>query len=617
MHALARVFTARTVKQLAGPLSYPRGFALVLGEWASPALPLSYPRGFACYHDGRVETRVDDGPRLEARVRGTMPYVVKLWAEDDTPGWSCTCPAAEDGSFCKHCVAASLSLDPNPLLLPGVHAAVSNQPDAPDPDGPDPDPPDPDAEVAEFVERLTKGRLVEIVLEQAESDWRLRESLLARSRAGRGVAPDSADWRKRIDGVFGAGGGYVTYEEGKVWTSEIYQVIDALEELCQLGYPDDVALLLEHACRRASQAMAYVDYEGGWLPSIASRLLDLHHQASVQGCPDPDELAGRLVAMEVDLDPDLQSFYRLAIDYAELLGEVGLAAYREDLESRWRSIEEDRHHHSSEAYAVHEAMVGWALATGDPDALIEVHSRQRAGVGPVLEIARALRAAGREGEAIEWARRGLRDHPSRFGHSDQLLDYLAAMLRDRGDSSGAVELYWDAFATDPSLPTYRRLLEQADETSGFGGGWSVCSVEYLRTRLAAKEVGTETARRGVASRLARPLLDILLYEGRLEEAWTTANDFGCDQQMWLTLARAREQSHPLDAIAVYEPEVLALINLTKTTAYRRAVDLMDRIRRLGDAVDEPHRFTDLLDRVRTEHWRKRNLKKLLDARGWG
>lgn len=80
---------------------------------------------------------------------------------------------------------------------------------------------------------------------------------------------------------------------------------------------------------------------------------------------------------------------------------------------------------------------------------------------------------------------------------------------------------------------------------------------------------------------------------------------------------AREQSYPLDAIAVYEPQVLARINLTKTAAHRNAVDLMDRIRRLADAVDEPHRFTDLLVRVRTEHWRKRNLKKLLDARGWG
>ncbi len=584
---LEQVFTASAIADLAGGRSFERGI------W---------------YHrDGRAEPPTALGSGLQATVRGTIPYTVELWVDGDRPGWSCTCPAAEDGSFCKHCVAVALLLNPKPLLVTGVRAAGSNQPYARDPD----------AEVAEFVGRLPRDRLVEIVLDQAESDWRLRESLLATSRAGRGVAPDSGDWRKRIDGVFGTAGGYVTYEEGRAWTSEIYEVIDALEELCELGFPDDVALLVEHACRRADQAMSYVDYEGGWLPSIASRLLDLHYQASVQGRPDPEELAGRLVAMEVDLDPDLESFYRLAVAYVELLGEVGLAVYREELETRWRNVNEDRRPHSSEAYAVQEAMVGWALATGDPDELIAVHSRGRYGVGAVLEISWALSAAGRESEAIEWARRGLRDHPGRFGHSDRLRDYLAAMLRGSGDSSGAVELYWDAFAAYPSLPNYRRLLEQAGEQPGVGGGWSQRSVEFLRTRLAAQEVGKDRAEGGVASRLAGPLLEILLYEGHIEEAWTTANDFGCDRQMWLTLARAREHSHPFDAIAVYEREVLALINLTKTSAYRTAVDLMDRIRRLGDAVDEPHRFTDLLERVRTEHSRKRNLKKLLNARGWG
>jgi uncharacterized Zn finger protein len=33
-----------------------------------------------------------------------VPYNVELWVDDGEPTWSCTCPAAEDGSFCKHCV---------------------------------------------------------------------------------------------------------------------------------------------------------------------------------------------------------------------------------------------------------------------------------------------------------------------------------------------------------------------------------------------------------------------------------------------------------------------------------------------------------------------------------
>ena len=118
------------------------------------------------------------------------------------------------------------------------------------------------------------------------------------------------------------------------------------------------------------------------------------------------------------------------------------------------------------------------------------------------------------------------------------------------------------------------------------------------------------------SQASAALIESLLYEGRTDKAWTAASDCGCHQRMWLTLARTREDTHPLDAIHVYEPEVFARIEQKKTPAYVAAVELMDRIRRLADTAGEPDRFSDVLERVRTDHRAKRNLKKLLDERGW-
>jgi hypothetical protein len=37
---------------------------------------------------------------------------------------------------------------------------------------------------------------------------------------------------------------------------------------------------------------------------------------------------------------------------------------------------------------------------------------------------------------------------------------------------------------------------------------------------------------------------------------------------------------------------------------------------LAGQAGEPERFATLLERVRTEHRAKRNLKKLLDDKGW-
>lgn len=84
----------------------------------------------------------------------------------------------------------------------------------------------------------------------------------------------------------------------------------------------------------------------------------------------------------------------------------------------------------------------------------------------------------------------------------------------------------------------------------------------------------------------------------------------------MTLARAREEDYSLDAIRVYEPEVFAQIQAKNNRAYRQAVDLLARIRRLARRADQPQRFTGILERIRSEHGRKRNLMALIDRKGW-
>ena len=589
MDPLAEAFTAPVVMALAGSRSYQRGAAY--------------------YHDGRVAASVGTDLRLKVTVQGTMPYAVELWVDGGEPRWSCTCPAAEDGSFCKHCVAVALSLDPSEPAVAPFGSARDRTPA-----------PAADHELADFVERLPQDRLAAIVLEQAASNWRLRERLLAEARAGRGDGPDLGAWRHRIEDAFASYDGFVAYREAEGWAMVVEEVIDALEDLCDAGRPEAAALLAEHALRRADQAVGYVDDSDGWLSVVSERLFEVHHRACSEGRPDPAELARGLV--ELELNSELGGFRRAAAVYGEILGEVGLAAYREHLESHRKRIDVDATRDADDreidSFVVQEAMVGWALATGDPDALIEVHSRAGGPTHPgeVLEIARSLEAAGRVDEAIRWAESGLAEHANRFWQTLDLRGYLAERLRERGEASAAVALFWVAFTSDPSLVAYRRLLEEARREPDVADGWSQRGVAELRARVAGQEADGEASERRIGSQTAAVLVDILLYEGRIDEAWSAAIAFGCAREMWMTLARAREQAHPLDAIAVYETEVLSLINRKKTPAYKSAVDLMNRIRRLAGTAEEPYRFSGLLERVRTEHRAKRNLKKLLDDKGW-
>jgi uncharacterized Zn finger protein len=112
------------------------------------------------------------------------------------------------------------------------------------------------------------------------------------------------------------------------------------------------------------------------------------------------------------------------------------------------------------------------------------------------------------------------------------------------------------------------------------------------------------------------LVEILLYEGRADDAWAAASAYGCEDRTWMTLARAREATHPLDAVPIYEHAIAAQIDTKKNGGYRAAVDLLARVRTLATKAGEPERFTELLAAVTTEHARKRNLIALIDKKRW-
>lgn len=87
------------------------------------------------------------------------------------------------------------------------------------------------------------------------------------------------------------------------------------------------------------------------------------------------------------------------------------------------------------------------------------------------------------------------------------------------------------------------------------------------------------------------LVDILLWEGKVDDAWVEARRLGCRRTAWLELARRSEESRPEDAVAVYRQEIAALSGVTDKRVYAEVVDLLQRIRtcmaRLGTAAEFP------------------------------
>lgn len=546
--------------------------------------PRSFERGVGYLNDGRVERPVERDGRLRALVRGTVPYVAELWATQGQPRWECTCPAAEDGSFCKHCVAVALAALPE-------HEDSGEQ---------------------------SRSRLA-----------RASDTPRQKTSSGRTAAPKISNWVRRIDRAFFSYGDFVSYHEAEDWADGIGVMIEGLENLCDAGHPDAVAELAEHAFACADEAMNYVDDSDGHLGWIIERLSEVHLRASREGTAKPAELAGRLVGMV--LKSELDGFHRAAARYAGVLGPEGIAEYRRLLEPRLRKIKPTDDPYGT-AFTIRQALVGWALATGDPDALIKAHSSggQQPNTQDVLEIASALNDAGRVDEAVSWARHGISETATHPRAGDDLRGFLAHLLQERGDPSGAVELFWQAFVADPSVGRYRDLGDKSPSTA-----WLKRCTEHLRTTLQRSPSPPGSALRPSAARVqaappgrtslpianptspaAAALVEILLFEGQATEAWEAAVEFGCPSALRLTLARVREQSHPLDAITIYETETRAIIDRKQPNRYRDAVNLMERIHRLANAAGEPERFAAFLQHVRTEHKLKRRLMAELSEGDW-
>lgn len=75
--------------------------------------------------------------------------------------------------------------------------------------------------------------------------------------------------------------------------------------------------------------------------------------------------------------------------------------------------------------------------SGDIDAHVAVLAEDLRGAHRYSEIVEVLRAAGRDDDAEQWARKGLAEHPSGF-QTDRLRDQFVDLLLDGGRVAEAV-----------------------------------------------------------------------------------------------------------------------------------------------------------------------------------
>lgn len=550
----------------------------------------SFERGEEYFSRGQVRSLVEYKGTLTARVQGTEPYQVKLWAESGILRYFCTCPVGQDGIFCKHCVAVGLAwcAQPYQLAVDMNHARA-------------------------YLAGQEKDTLVDMLMDQAMDDERLRLRLL-RKAATQLRGPDLAAYRQMIDRAVDIDN-YVEEDGGYQYASGIQEAVDAIADLLQAGHASAVIDLAEHAFKAIEEAMQSVEVFDGRLNGVLERLQEMHLEACGEAALDPEELARRLFTWELHTDGDI---LHDAVDtYAGILGERGLAVYRQLAEAEWAQVPSlgpgsNLWEGSGNRYRITRIMETLARRTGDLEAIVAVKKHDLSLPRAYLQIAETYQRGGKHDLALEWAERGIAAFPGLTEF--QLREFLAAEYHRRNRHDEAMALIWARFAGSPTFDQYRHLKSHADQ-AGQWEVWRPKALDVIRGSIVTRKQEPRGPWWG-GPLGADELVRVFLWEGDTETAWREAQEGGCSDGLLMELARKRERDHPEDALIVYRQRIEAMLSWANSAVYQEAVEILQQIQGVMAHLGRSSEFARYFQSVRATHKRKRNFMKLLDREKW-
>ena len=604
----------------------------LLRQIAGPEL---FAQGEEYFTAGRVRQLHAGLDRVTGRVNGTRPYRVKLWRGRGQLQVSCNCAVGREDTFCKHCVAVGLAWLAGPEGQP--HAAPSpalpQSAAAPGAAGRDETEPT-RAWLREHLRALEKERLVSLVVEATDYDDILRRRILlemigvARPGGRRSsaafpaghpaAAPDLEAYRQLLREAIECAD-YVDYDAMPDYAQSVEEAIRPLGELLRHGQAAAVVDLAEFALIELDRASEMIDGGDGSLNAVYDDLQHFHLEACLAARPDPDALAARLLAYE--LEGGLGVFNNAARNYAEVLGPSGLAAWRRELLRAWRSLPAltapppggngaPARPIDYQRYQITALMERLADAEGDLHLLASVRQGDLSSVHDYLSLAELYAAAGLPAEAVHWAEDGLKHFPD-IPTNGGLRDFLIGVYQQQERFAEATELAWAEFTHFAAPEYYEKVREQA-RLGGQAERWRKRAIAHLRSRIAAER---KAARVLKSARVPdhSPIVEILLADDRADEAWTEANAHGCRADLWMRLALLREKTHPADALRIYQERLGPTIAAGGHNAYREAVDLVTRIGALLERLGRAAEFVPYRAGIRAAHRQKRTFLKLLDA----
>lgn len=386
---------------------------------------------------------------------------------------------------------------------------------------------------------------------------------------------------------------------------------DLVSETMPHSSPVAILSLIEHT---AEQASAFVDVDAvapGPFDALDTRFRDIHRTILGGLGWTSEENAAYLFRFAVT--PAGFFVGNVVSAYDTLLGESGTSHYIDLVARGIQGITERRPGDDEGFTPAEKTLLGLANRLGARPSSLDIHLRARsidrstpsksiAAIDLYVQHGMMDRAV----ELVEEAMNGFVDLLS-TSH----LDYFRSLLVEGGRREGAAELAWRLFREGNPL-YYLPLLRETVGDAWADSPWRSRAIDSLRSRA----VDDSRVRRGVGrTEISRSdLIDVLLVEDAIDEAWQEAIDFDCSRKQWIALAKGFSASRPDDAVAIYQAHIEALEPRTSARAYDELINVLTMMRTTLESHDRLDEFLTYLRELKEHLARRRKLIAMMEKK---
>jgi uncharacterized Zn finger protein len=549
----------------------------------------AFERGVAYFQQGQVVGWNRQGNTVTAQVVGSECYHVTLRLNPRGLEGGCDCPASEGIDFCKHCVATALAYRAEQAEQQRLMAGGES------------------GRLLAYLQQLDKASLVEALAELIEEDPVRRHQWSLRADAVLGVLDHKA-LKKRITAAFPLKRNLHRYGQVRPYFAKAEAVVDQLAEQAPQLPPDKCLALVEYALSRMAQALETIDDSGGFRFHCEETLQTLHVQTAQRLDWSGEKLSAHLY--EIAFGDSYDFYPKIPDAYAEALGTEGLDAYHALLQQVWDALPslpaEAGWSEKFRYRRLREPLLTRAEAHGDVAAILALHQKSATDVQDYVKIAELCIVHDAWDQVELWLARAAKAEDKRYPHWRRERERLRIrLLLHRGEAETAAKMQWQIYQETQQLEDYRYLLALAD-----AHGLATDYRQRVRDWLAEQIGKAPEAPRGFAPQAVNSLLEIYLYENRLEEALAFSTDRPVAAGLLLKLAQLL--GNPDQSLPLYLRLARSEVRNTDNRSYRSAIAQLRELHGTLETAEHHRAFAAALVELRAEFRQKRNFIKWLN-----